>query len=317
MYTRREFGRMTVAGLALPRAVSSWIPTTVAGVHLGVQTYSFREIPRTEQDHAIDDVIKAMKACGLDECELWSGQLEPRFGPAGGGRGRGMAPDSPEAIKAREEAQKAREALRKWRVETPLAHFRTMRQKFDAAGITVYAFNYSFNTSFSDEEIDRGFEIAKALGAQVITASATLPAAERVAPFAEKHQLPVAMHNHSNLKDPNEFATPESFAAAMKMSKYFKVNLDIGHFTAANFDAIAYIKEHHAHITNLHLKDRRKDQGENTPWGQGDTPIREVLQLLKKERWPIRAYIEYEYRGTGSPVHEVTQCLEFAKQALA
>ena len=67
----------------------------------------------------------------------------------------------------------------------------------------------------------------------------------------------VAVHNHSNVSDPNEFATPDSFAAAMKLSKYFKVNLDIGHFTAANFDAMAYIREHHASITNLHLKDRQ------------------------------------------------------------
>jgi len=53
------------------------------------------------------------------------------------------------------------------------------------------------------------------------------------------------------------------------------------------------------------------------PWGQGETPIREVLQLLKKERWPIRAYIEYEYRGQGSSVEEVKKCLAFAKAALA
>jgi sugar phosphate isomerase/epimerase len=127
----------------------------------------------------------------------------------------------------------------------------------------------------------------------------------------------VAMHGHSNISDPNEFATPDSFAAAMKLSKYFKVNLDIGHFAAANFDAMAYIREHHADITNLHLKDRKKNQGDNTPWGQGETPIREVLQLLKKERWPIRAYIEYEYMGAGTPVDEVTKCLAFAKAALA
>src|SRR5205814_5737794 len=134
------------------------------------------------------------------------------------------------------------------------------------AGIASYAYNCSPNASYSEEEIDRGFEMTKALGADIITASTTLDVAKRIAPLAEKHKMIVAMHGHSNLKDPNEFATPESFASAMKMSKYFKVNLDIGHFTAANFDAVAYIKEQHANITNLHLKDRKKNQGDNTPW---------------------------------------------------
>lgn len=50
---------------------------------------------------------------------------------------------------------------------------------------------------------------------------------------------------------------------------------------------------------------------------QGDTPIQGVLQLLKRERWPIPAYIEYEYRGDGTPVEEVKRCYAYAKHALA
>jgi hypothetical protein len=42
-----------------------------------------------------------------------------------------------------------------------------------------------------------------------------------------------------------------------------------------------------------------------------------VLQLLKKERWPIRAYVEYEYRGQAGSVEEVKMCADFARQALA
>jgi sugar phosphate isomerase/epimerase len=240
--------------------------------------------------------------------ELFAPQVEPVF--SAGERGRRGAPPSPEAVKARE-------ALRKWRLETPLDHFRDVRKKFDAAGIAIYAYNYSPNGSFTDPEIERGFEMSKALGADIITASTTLDVAKRIAPFAEKHKMVVAMHGHSNIDDPNEFATPDSFAAAMKISKLFKVNLDIGHFTAANFDAIGYIKQHHADITNIHLKDRKKNQGDNLPWGQGDTPIRETLQLLKREKWPIRAYVEYEYQGTGSPIEEVKKCMAFARQALA
>jgi sugar phosphate isomerase/epimerase len=301
MYTRREFGLLTLSSLALPLVSGA---QTIGGVRLGVQTYSFRGLPRVPNDDAIHPIINAMKECGLTECELWAPQVEPS---SAAGRGR----QSPE------ETLKAREELRSWRLTHSLDHFRVIERRFKAAGVAVYAYNYSPNASFTDEEIDRGFEMAKALGAEIITASATLDTAKRMVPFAEKHRMVVAMHNHSNTKDPNEFATPESFDAAMKLSKYFKVNLDIGHFTAANYDAVAYLKEHHASVTNLHIKDRKKNQGDNVPWGTGDTPIREVLQLLKREKWPIRAYMEYEHRGAGGAIEEVKTCFAYAKQVLA
>jgi sugar phosphate isomerase/epimerase len=303
MYTRREFGQLTLAAFALPL-----VDPRVNGVRLGAQTYSFRDLPRTPGGDAIDPVIKACVECGIGEVELFAPQVEPQFNA--GARGRRGDPPSPEAVKARDD-------LRKWRLETPLDHFRDVKKKFDAAGIVIYAYNYSPNASFTDAEIDRGFEMTKALGTTVMTTSTQMDVAKRIAPLADKHRIVVGLHGHSNIDDPNEFATPESFAAAMKMSKYFKVNLDVGHFTAANYDAVAYIREHHASITNLHLKDRKKNQGDNMPWGQGETPIREVLQLLKKEKWPIPADVEYEYRGTGSSPEEVKKCLAFARQALA
>ena len=309
MYTRREFGTLTLAGLAVP-AFGGLLDSKIGGVRLGVQTYSFRDLPRPETGDAIDVVIRAMTECGLSECELFAPQLEPRFGPAGG---RGGAA-TPEAQQAR---QKARQDLRAWRTGTPIDHFRAVKKKFDAAGISVYAYNYSFNADMTDEEIDRGFEITRALGAGIITASTNLTVARRVVRFADQHQMIVAMHGHSNRSDPNEFCTPESFAAAMKLSKRFKVNLDIGHFTAADFDPVTYIREHHADITNLHLKDRKKNEGDILPWGQGDTPIRDVLQLLKREQWPIPAYIEYEYRGAATSTEEVKQCFQYAKRILA
>jgi sugar phosphate isomerase/epimerase len=307
MYTRREFGQMSLAALALPRALAA-ADSKAGGVRLGVQTYSFRELPRPEGGDAADVIIKAMTECGLAECELWSPQIEPRSGWKPGAPR--PAPDSPEAKEARAE-------LRDWRLKTPLDHFGSIKKKFAAAGLRIFAFNYSFNPSFTDEEIDRGFEIARGLGAGFITASTTLEVARRLVPFVDKHKMVVAMHGHSKVDDPNEFATPESFAAAMALSKYFKVNLDIGHFTAGGFDAVAYLKEHHADITNIHLKDRKKSQGDNTPWGEGDTPIREVLQLIKTSAWPIPADIEYEYKGAGTPVEEVKKCVAYARQALA
>jgi sugar phosphate isomerase/epimerase len=309
MLTRREFGTLALAGLALPRLAEAAINSTVNGVHIGVQTYSFRDLPRPAgAADSVDVVINAMKVSGLGECELFSPQLEPQF--AQGARGARGAPPTPEAIKARED-------LRRWRLETSLDHFRNARKKFEAAGITITAYCYNMNSSFTDAELDRGFEMTKALGAPVMTTSTQMEVARRLAPMADKHKLLVGLHGHSNVTDPNEFATPQSFAAAMKMSTYLKVNLDIGHFVSADYDPVAYIREHHADITNLHLKDRKKHQGDNTSWGQGDTPITEVLQLLKKERWAIPVDIEYEYRGTGTSPEEVKKCFEYAKRALA
>jgi sugar phosphate isomerase/epimerase len=100
------------------------------------------------------------------------------------------------------------------------------------------------------------------------------------------------------------------------MSKHYRINLDIGHFTAANFDAVDFIEKNHDKIVLLHVKDRKKAEGPNMPFGEGDTPIKQVLLLLKKNKWPIPAFIEYEYKGTGTSQEEVAKCYQYCKDAL-
>src|SRR5919108_3366461 len=102
MYTRREFGLLALAGLVRLKPDTTGAGAragdgTYNGVRLGVQTYSFRDLPRTRGGDAVDTIIKAMTDCGLVECELWAPQVEPQFSA-----GRGGA-SSPEAQKAREE----------------------------------------------------------------------------------------------------------------------------------------------------------------------------------------------------------------------
>jgi sugar phosphate isomerase/epimerase len=301
MYSRREFARTVVASVPLASALAQArkIDSKIAGVQIGTQTYSFRDLP-------LDRAIAATVEVGLGEVELFPpAHVEPPRGPAAiPGQSQG------DARKA------AREALRQWRLTVSMDEFKNVRKKFEDAGIQIYAYNYSFADDFTDDEIERGFEMTKTLGANIITASSTLSIAKRVAPFAEKHKMIVAYHGHSDIRDPNQFAKPESFAAAMAMSKQFAVNLDIGHFTAANYDPVAYIQENHDRIVILHLKDRKRDQGPNVPWGQGDTPIKTVLQMLRDKKWPIRAYIEYEYRGADDSVTEVKKCFQYCKEAL-
>jgi sugar phosphate isomerase/epimerase len=209
-----------------------------------------------------------------------------------------------------------RDALRKWRLSVPLDTFREVRKKFDAAGVTLTAYNLSFRDDYTDDEIVRGFEMAHALGVPVITASSTISVVRRVDPIAQKFNVRVGFHNHSDIK-PNEFATPDDFAAALKgASNQIAINLDIGHFTAANFDAVEYLDKHHDRIVSLHIKDRKRNQGPNVVFGTGDSPIVAVLTRLRDRKWDIPANIEYEYEGTDT-VAEVRRCFEYCKKALA
>lgn len=299
MYSRRDFGKIALAALPVSAALAK-IDSRVAGVQLGVQTYSFRDRP-------LDAAIQAMVKIGLGDCELFAAHVEREgVAPMGGGR----PPRDPQARQA------AREALRKWRLTAPMSVFKGVRKKFDDAGINLYAYNFSFQDDFTDEEIDRGFEMANALGVSLITASSTVTTARRLVPFVEKHKFMVAFHGHSDIKDPNQFAKPESFAEVLAMSKYYRINLDIGHFTAAGYDPVSYTETNHQHIVLLHLKDRKKNEGPNVPWGEGDTPIKQVLQLLKAKKYPLPAFIEYEYKGADT-VAEVTKCFQYCKDALA
>jgi hypothetical protein len=198
MYTRRGFGRLALAGLPLSLALAK-INSKIDGVQLGVQTYSFRDLPLAE-------AIQAIAADGLGACELYSPHIEgghtdrapaagmraPAIGASGAGQGGPGGSQGDPAARAA-----AREELRKWRLSVPLDYFHGIRKQFSDAGIDLYAYNLSFNDSFTDEEIDRGFDMAKALGVRFITASSTLSAVKRVAPFAERHKMIVAMHGHS------------------------------------------------------------------------------------------------------------------------
>ncbi len=312
-YTRREVGRLTLGALAAAGltglearrgAPAQGSRSRINGVRIGAITYSFRSMSN------VDDIIRAMADIGLGEVELMSNHAEAAAGApsgraAGAGRGAGNTP----------EAQAAREALREWRRSISRDTFRPVRQKFEAAGIGVSLLCYNMSANISDEDIEYGFLMAESLGVRAISTSTLVSVARRVAPFADRHRILVGFHNHSNLTDPNEVATPESFDAVMSFSKYHGVNLDIGHFTASNFDAVAYLDNHHARITNLHLKDRGRDQGANVSWGAGATPIREVLRLLRQKKYDILANIEFEYRGD-DVVGEVRKCFEYCKAAL-
>jgi sugar phosphate isomerase/epimerase len=332
-YSRRDFGKLALAGLPAaamwkafgetPLAAIEKINAKIGGVTIGAITYSFRSI----QDPL--EILKAYQTIGLGEMELMSNHAEalagiPRGAGGGGGGRRGGTPPTPEQIAARDAAAKA---VKDWRMSASEATFKPVRQKIEDAGIDLRLLCYNMSdlrtaqdgrvTGTTDDDIEYGFMMAKWLGVEAMTTSTQVSMAKRIAPFADKHKMMVGFHGHANTEDKNEVASPETFDAVMAASKYHGANLDIGHYTEAGYDPVAFIQKHHARITNTHLKDKKKaaNGGQNGPWGTGDTPIKEVLKLVQKNKYKFPNNIEFEYEG--NPVTEVTKCLQLCKEMLA
>lgn len=335
--TRRDMGRIALASVPLASAFGAKkINSRFGGVQIGAITYSFNRIANPDPEA----ILKAYVEIGLGEAELMSNHCEalagapamPMFARPGGGPrppaapGAAAAPRPPAGPRPQltpeqlAERKAAMEKLAAWRTSTNTATWQGVARKFKDSGIDLALLCFNMQDSMKDEDIEYGFTMAKALDVKGITTSTTMTMAKRIAPIADKHKLLVGYHGHDATNDPNQTATLESYKTLMAYGKYNGVNLDIGHFTAAGYDAVAFIKEHHAKITNLHIKDRKKDHGPNVAvWGTGDTPMKEVLQLLKKEKYPFPANLELEYPvPEGSDIiAEAKKCLAYVKSCLA
>lgn len=307
---RREFlgsAAALAAGLALPRhvvAAESAKPNSVInGVRIGCISYSYRSMATSAED-----TLKALLADGLSEVELMGGAIQQYAGLAGGGGGKGKD-KAKDKVVVEESAAKVTDAQR----EEQLAKCRDLRKMYNDAGVNIHLHKLGFGPS--DEEIEFNFLVAKALGCVGITTERNDMLARRVAPFAEKHKIWVAFHNHTNNIPVIDKPDP-----LLDFGAYIGFNVDIGHYVAGSkgLSPIPVLEKYHDRILNLHLKDRTADGG-NLPWGQGQTPIKEVLQLMRKEKWTFPANIELEYKipDDSDAVKEVAKCLQYCKEALA
>jgi sugar phosphate isomerase/epimerase len=312
--SRRDLGKMAIA--ALPAASLLAKPNSkFGGVQIGINApYSMHGLPA-----GADDVLKQLTQLNVSGVELRSQPVEGFLGapvvPAAPGRNK--PPLTPEQDAARKAAIAD---LRKWRLALSVDRIKEFRKKYEDAGVLIQITKFDGIDAMEDDVVDYCFTMAKALGAHALSCEIPVSRTKRLGEFATKHKLMVGYHGHANMTNPEAFAKPESWETAMSFSKYNGINLDIGHFIAGNnVSPVEFIKKHHDRITHVHLKDRKLNNGPNVPWGQGDTPVKEVLQLMKKEKYPFQGTIEFEYPvPAGSDVMtELAKCVEFCKNALA
>lgn len=298
--SRRQFVQFGLAGMA-SAALAAKLHSVVDGLHIGIQTFSLRGM-------RYPDLVSAIQQVGIAECELFSVQVEP------------TAADAPDIMK--------------WRDTVSLDYFKDIRKRFNQAGITIYTYNPRFGAGggrgargllagqlgsppappatprsappITDAQIDRIFEFTKALGAKSLSTQMTADMAKRVAPFAERHKIIVAVAS----------SNPDVLTQIPPISPLLRMDLDIGDFTRAGHDALQFVKDNYQHLLDVHLKDC-KFKGSSVPFGTGDSHMKEVLQFLRDKKSQARANIDCDYPGTGTSVDEVKKCYDYVKSCLA
>jgi sugar phosphate isomerase/epimerase len=316
-YTRRQAGRIALTALPaallarpFPAIAQSKPNSLINGVRVGAITYSYRSMP----DQSAEAMLRYVVESGIGEIEFMGAAVEAFAGapqaPAGGGR-RGGQPTPGQQAAQREAADK----LKAWRTSVSMDRFKALRRMYNDAGVKIYAWK-RLTPNMSDEELEYMFNVAEALGCSHTTLELTEDVAQlkRIGAFAEKKKIYAAYHTHLQ-------GSMTAFDAAFAASKGNMANVDLGHFVAAGGDPMAFLMKFHDRIASFHLKDRTTPANgqKNLPWGTGDTPLKALLQAVKKNKWTMPATIEVEYdipQGSDA-VKEVRRCLDFCRGALA
>ncbi len=316
------------------------------GVMIGAITYSWRSMPA-----GLENILKYCKESGISNIELMSGDLEnylgapknpnagmfggprpaapaggppaaaqagappagapPASAPGGGGQRRQTTPEQQAAL------TKYNEELKKWRLSVPMSKVEEARKLFNDAGVQVHIVKFS-PSRWSDEEIDYAFKAAKAMGAKGVCDEISEEAVRKMAPIAAKNGMFAIFHQHM------QFATSGfSYDPFLAVSPAVMMNFDTGHFFGSTgIHPNTIIEKYHDRIISIHMKDKTGPKtdpaNQNQVWGQGESPISDILLLLKEKKWPIYVDIELEYdiKPWSNAVKETKTCVEYARQIL-
>jgi len=313
-YTRRQFAKTALAAAPAATLMAADKPNSLFnGVQIGVITYSYRSMP----DQSAEAYLKYIVDSGVSAIELMGDPAESYAGrPAQSGRGGGRGQQLPPEQQA--ERRVEQEALKTWRLSVSMDKYKALRKMYNDAGVSIYAFKL-LSTNMSDDEMEYVFNVAEALGCTHTTLELPTDDAQlkRLGDYAMRRKIYAAYHTHAQ-------GSMTAFDRAFELSPGNMANVDLGHYVAGGNvggTTLEFLEKHHARISSFHLKDRQTPDhgGGNLPWGTGDTPIKEILQLVKKRGWKIPGSIELEYQvpDGSNPVAEVKKCVDYCRAALA
>ncbi len=252
-----------------------------------------------------------MKQLGLNECNLFEPLLQPQE----------LASKLRAARETKDQAaiEAANGDLNEWRSNLPISYFNDMRKKFGAAGIRFVIYTAASITGAStDLDLERACASAKAIGAESISVSAGKSVVTRFIPLLSKYNLRIGIQGRPSAasSDPDAIARPADYEEAVDYSPLCDIELDIGDATGAGIDVMPFVQKNHARIYRLELKDRKRDKT-SMPWGEGDTPVREILLYVRDNHLPIRCYIDCDYAPANEQrIESIMKCRDFIRTVI-
>jgi sugar phosphate isomerase/epimerase len=222
-----------------------------------------------------------------------------------------MTPEQQEMI------NKYNQDVKAWRAGFDVAKVAAAKKLMDDAGIKVHIVKFS-PAKWSDGEIDYAFKVAKAMGAKGVTDEISEDAVKKLAPFAEKHGMYAIFHNHMQFGQPGF-----SYDPFLAVSPAVMMNFDMGHFYGSTgIHPNTILEKYHDRIFSVHIKDKTGPKttpaNANQVWGQGETPLADLLLLMKERKWqiPCDIELEYEIKPWSNQVKETATCVKYARQIL-
>lgn len=245
----------------------------------------------------------------------------PQGAPGGGGFSR-----QPRVLTEEEQAlqDQYQEELAAFRNDpATLVKFEELKKKFDDAGIEIHIFK--FEGMSTDEEWDYAFKAAKILGAIGITAEGSEQTAQIIGAAAERNDMLGILHQHGQYAT----MTVAEIEQLLSYSPALRLNFDFGHYfgfgykDSTGLDPIQFIDHFSDKIASMHCKDKTSSENETAPnqnqvWGQGETPVRQILQHVRDNYPHIYCDVELEYSVApwSNSVKEVGTCIRYMREAL-
>jgi hypothetical protein len=297
--SRRHFNQW-IGAVAVTACLRPSLGFADGGFNLGLNTWSLRAL---SQEDAVPIIIQVMKQTGLQDCQLIFSHVEPaKFNPVFP-VGVLSAPRLPPTPQQLEDRKKTAAALTEWRLSVPMSYFESIRSAFENQGLRIKS--YAARLGSSEAEIDRQFLMAKALGVSSINARIPESMTNLVAAAAEKHQLIVSI----------QFFDVKTMERQLAVSKYFRMDPDIGDMTKAKIDALQFVQANYQSMSSMDLKDAALG-GVSVPFGEGDSHMKEVLQFLKAKKASFTTYVDCDYAGTGRSTEEVKKCVSYVRSVI-